>query len=309
MSSQKKRIVPEEGERSPVMQLNSVVLPAPFDPSTARRSPGLTVIVTSVSAASAPNIRVTPRSSSAAPAPTAERRCATLSMAMTPACADRMRSVALPAFPEPDHSIGGPEHDDEEAKPDQEAEAVAVQPDLDQEVEREGAQDDEEEGAEKRSNRPRNAADHGDDQDVDGGPDADRARGDLPIVPDLQDAAKRGDEGCEGVGRDAMRVDVETECGHAARIVAHALQRKSKRCARQIFDREVTQRCDRQNHIIERNVCAPVDAPEMRGFNCIDPGVAVEERPVLIGEIEKRRGDRERDHDGVDAGGTYRQRA
>src|ERR1700740_2467919 len=251
MSSPKKRMVPEVGGKSPVTQLNSVVLPAPFDPSTARRSPGLTVIVTSVSAASAPNIRVTPRSSSAAPAPTAERRCATLSMAMTPACADRMRSVALPAFPEPDHSIGGPEHN--------------------------------EEGANERSNRPRNAADHGDDQDVDGGPDADRARGDLPIVPDLQDAAKRGDEGCEGVGRDAMRVDVETECGHAARIVAHALQRKSKRCARQIFDREVTQRCDRQNHIIERNVCAPVDAPEMRGFNCIDPGVAVEERPVLIG--------------------------
>jgi len=52
----------------------------PFEPSTARRSPGRTVMVTSVSAASAPNRRVTPRSSSAAPAPTAERRCATLSM-------------------------------------------------------------------------------------------------------------------------------------------------------------------------------------------------------------------------------------
>ena len=40
MSSPKKRIVPEVGGKSPVMQLNSVVLPAPFEPSTARRSPG-----------------------------------------------------------------------------------------------------------------------------------------------------------------------------------------------------------------------------------------------------------------------------
>ena len=44
MSSPKKRIVPEDGGKSPVMQLNSVVLPAPFEPSTARRSPGRTVM-------------------------------------------------------------------------------------------------------------------------------------------------------------------------------------------------------------------------------------------------------------------------
>ena len=70
MSSPKKRMVPEDGGKSPVTQLNSVVLPAPLEPSTARRSPGRTVMVTSVSAASAPNSRVTPRSSSAAPEPT-----------------------------------------------------------------------------------------------------------------------------------------------------------------------------------------------------------------------------------------------
>jgi len=61
---------------SPVMQLNSVVLPAPFEPSTARRSPGRTVIVTSAIAASAPNIRVTPRSSSAFPLLTEPSRAA-----------------------------------------------------------------------------------------------------------------------------------------------------------------------------------------------------------------------------------------
>src|ERR1700754_1433329 len=98
-------MVPEEGGKSPVMQLNSVVLPAPLEPSTARRSPGRTVMVTSVNAASAPNSRVTPRSSSAAPAPTAERRCATLSMAAP--------SALAPALPQADHAVRGPEYDGE----------------------------------------------------------------------------------------------------------------------------------------------------------------------------------------------------
>ena len=106
MSSPKKRIVPEEGGKSPVMQLNSVVLPAPFEPSTARRSPGRTVMVTSVSAASAPNIRVTPRSSSAAPAPTANRRWATLSMAASIRPGRGAGVAAAPLLPEPDHAVG-----------------------------------------------------------------------------------------------------------------------------------------------------------------------------------------------------------
>ena len=106
MSSPKKRIVPEEGGKSPVMQLNSVVLPAPFEPRTARRSPGRTVIVTSVSAASAPNSRVTPRSSSAAPAPTENRRCATLSMAASIRAGWGSRIAAAPSLPESDHAVG-----------------------------------------------------------------------------------------------------------------------------------------------------------------------------------------------------------
>src|SRR6478672_1532760 len=142
MSSPKKRMVPDDGGKSPVTQLNSVVLPAPLEPSTARRSPGRTVIVMSVSAASAPNSRVMPRSSRAAPAPTAERRCATLSMAAS-VCAGCVGGAAAPAFPEADHAVGGPEHDGEEAEADQKPEAVAVEPELDQEVEREGAQHDE----------------------------------------------------------------------------------------------------------------------------------------------------------------------
>src|SRR5215471_853466 len=120
MSSPKKRIVPEEGGKSPVTQLNSVVLPAPLEPSTARRSPGRTVMVTSVSAASAPNIRVTPRNSSAAVEPKAERRFATLSMA-APSARPSVRgaAAAAPALIEADHAIGRPEHDDQEADADQ----------------------------------------------------------------------------------------------------------------------------------------------------------------------------------------------
>src|ERR1700757_3665307 len=126
MSSPKKRIVPDDGGEAPVTQLNSVVLPAPFEPSTARRSPGRTVMVTSVSAASAPNIRVTPRNSSAAPAPTAERRWATLSMAASTA-PRLVLAMPAPAFPKTDHAVRRPEHDRKEADSDQEPEAVAVQ--------------------------------------------------------------------------------------------------------------------------------------------------------------------------------------
>src|SRR5258707_13351791 len=139
MSSPKKRIVPEDGGKSPVMQLNSVVLPAPFEPRTARRSPGRTVMVTSVSAESAPNIRVTPRSSSAAPAPTVNSRWATLSMPLFLAIsiwAGRgAGGAAAPMIPESDHAVRRPEHDGEETKTDQKPEAIAVEAELDKEVE------------------------------------------------------------------------------------------------------------------------------------------------------------------------------
>src|SRR6201995_803970 len=127
MSSPKKRMVPDDGGKSPGTPLKSVVLPAPLEPRTARRSPGRTVMVTSVSAASAPNIRVTPRSSSAAPAPTAEMRSATLSMA-APSAPDLLGhgDAAAPGLTETNHSVRGPEPDDEKADAYQETEAIAV---------------------------------------------------------------------------------------------------------------------------------------------------------------------------------------
>ncbi len=145
-SSPKKRMVPEVGGKSPVMQLNSVVLPAPLEPSTARRSPGRTVSVTSVSAASAPNSRVTPRSSSALRRqPTAERRWrdAIHGRGLRPAAAARRRRARAPALPQADDAVRREQHDGEEAEADQQAEAIAVEPDRDQEIEREGAQQDE----------------------------------------------------------------------------------------------------------------------------------------------------------------------
>src|SRR5258708_54229 len=157
------------------MQLNSVVFPAPLEPSTARRSPGRTVSVTSVSAASAPNSRVTPRSSSAAPAPTTERRCATLSMALSV----RLHlsfAPAAPALPKPYDAVGGEQHDDQKAEADQQAEAIAVEPDRDQEIEREGAQQHKNQGADEWADWTRDAADDGDDANIDRPFDPDRTR-------------------------------------------------------------------------------------------------------------------------------------
>ena len=66
-SSPKKRTRPDVGGKSPVIALNSVVLPAPLAPISARRSPAATENETSSIARSAPNVRVTPSSTRASP--------------------------------------------------------------------------------------------------------------------------------------------------------------------------------------------------------------------------------------------------
>src|SRR5260370_11893784 len=277
-SSPKNLIVPEVGGKSPVMQLKSVVLPAPLEPSTARRSPGRTVSVTSVSAASAPNSRVTPRNSSAAPAPTTERRCATLSMAVS-ARLHLCFAPTAPALPKPDDAVRGEQHDDKKAETDQQAEAIAVEPDRDQEIEGEGAKQHKNQGADEWADRTRDAADDSDDENIDRAFDPDRTRRDLMIVPDLQDAAERGQEGGECIGGDAVRVDVEAERRHAARIVAHALQCQPERRAREIADSAETERRDHEHHIIEREIRAPVAAPKMPRDEAGAAGVSVAHTP------------------------------
>src|SRR5258708_35128485 len=149
------------------MEVKGGGFPGPLEPSPARRSPGRTVSVTSVSAASAPKSRVTPRNSSAAPAPTAERRCATLSMAVSARPRSSRLAPAAPALPKPDDAVRGEQHDDKKAQTNQEAEAIAVEPDRDQKIEGERAQQDKYQRADEWTDRTRDAADDGDDENVD----------------------------------------------------------------------------------------------------------------------------------------------
>src|SRR5260370_4490850 len=205
-SSPKKRIVPEDGGKSPVMQLNSVVLPAPFEPRTARRSPGRTVRETSSKAARAPNSRVTPRSSSALAEPTVERRCATLSMAAA-CCRWRAwragpRAIA-PAGPQTNDPVWREKHNRQEAEADQEPKPVAVEAERDQDVEREGLQHRIDQSADEGADWIADPANDGDDQDVDRGRDADRPRRDFAVAPDQENAAERRNERRDHIGPDA----------------------------------------------------------------------------------------------------------
>src|SRR3954468_9090415 len=67
MSSPKKWMLPAVGGKSPVIALNSVVLPAPLEPRIAYFSPAATVSETSSTARTAPKARVTPLRISASP--------------------------------------------------------------------------------------------------------------------------------------------------------------------------------------------------------------------------------------------------
>jgi hypothetical protein len=73
--------------------------------------------------------------------------------------------------------------------------------------------------------------------------------------------------------------------------------------------REIAQRRDAECQVVKGNIGAPVDAPEIGGGDGIDAGMAVEDRPVLVGEVVERRADRQRNHDRVDALGAHRERA
>src|ERR1700730_4051853 len=53
---------------------------------------------------------------------------------------------------------------------------------------------------------------------------------------------------------------------------------------------------------------APINAPELRGPDRVKTAKPIENCVVLASEIKKSRCDRERDHNGVDAGGADRER-
>src|SRR5262249_7464862 len=95
MSSPKKKTRPAVGGKSPVTALNSVVLPAPLAPSTARRSPTATESEMSSIALSAPNERLTPSSTRAsADASGLAVGCSAVTNAITATCLRTVRHVA-----------------------------------------------------------------------------------------------------------------------------------------------------------------------------------------------------------------------
>ena len=163
--------------------------------------------------------------------------------------------------------------------------------------------------ADERADRPAQAADHRDDQNVDHRPDAGGAGRNLAAVPDQQHAGEGGDQRRECVGRDAVRGDVEAERRHAPRIVADALQRQPERRARDVDDHEIGERPRRTG---SDSRTAPAGASRRRTTcgvrTALKPREAVEDRVVLQREVIERRRDRERDHDRVDALGAHRER-
>src|ERR1700722_1850841 len=306
-SSPKKRIVPEDGGKSPVMQLNSVVLPAPFEPRTARRSPGPTVSEMSTKAARAPNSRVTPRNSSALAEPTVERRCATLSMTAAGrlcACRAGPRAIAPPG-PQANDPVWREKDNRQEPEADQEPEPVAVEAERDQDVEGERLENRVEQSADECADWIADPANDGDDQDVDPERDADRPRRDFAVAPDQENAAKRRDDRREHIGRDAVGVHVEAERRHSPRVVSNALKRKPEGRPGDIGDREPAKERDAQRKIVGGYWVVPVEAQKDRRRYGVNAGVAVEDRVILVGEIKERRRDRERDHDRVDAHGAH----
>ena len=97
MSSPKNSIRPEVGGKSPVMALNSVVLPAPLEPRMAYFSPAATLSETSSTARRAPNWRVTPRSTNASFEASAEAAPARRAAPGPPMAARDGRSWAIDA--------------------------------------------------------------------------------------------------------------------------------------------------------------------------------------------------------------------
>src|SRR5690606_28481401 len=95
-SSPNSRTLPVVGGKSPVIALNSVVLPAPLEPRTARRSPALTVRLMSARATSAPKWRLTASSSRAfRPAPCSRDSASDLDNAMNALLAARVLAPDL----------------------------------------------------------------------------------------------------------------------------------------------------------------------------------------------------------------------
>src|SRR3546814_5981038 len=76
-----------------------------------------------------------------------------------------------------------------------------------------------------------------------------------------------------------------------------------------VDDGEKEEGRDREAQVVEGHRIAPVDAEQRRRGDAGIAVEAVEEVVVLTHEVEEGDGDRQRDHDGVDALGAHRDEA
>jgi hypothetical protein len=199
---------------------------------------------------------------------------------------------------------GGKQDDGEEHAADHEVEALAID-----DVDGEGLQEHEDDGAEKCAERVLHAAEDGDDQDVDQPGGAHRPGRDQAVVPDEEDAADAGDEAGQRVRRDPVRDDSEAERVHPARVVADALQRLAERRPDHPADEEVAGHRAAEREEVERHRIAPGDAEHLGRVDLAQPLEAVEDAVVLQHQVVEGDADRQRDHDRVDAFGANREPA
>src|SRR3546814_1290569 len=162
---------------------------------------------------------------------------------------------ATEAVPQAEKSVRREQHDQQEGQADHRVEALAVD-----QVDGEVLQQDESDGADEGADRMAQAADHGDDQDVDHHVDADRARRNAPVEPHHQHAAGAGDEAGQEVGGDTVQGDVEADGAHAPRIVADRLQAEAEGRAGAVGHGEQEERRDREAQVVEGRRVTPVDA-------------------------------------------------
>ena len=102
---------------------------------------------------------------------------------------------------------------------------------------------------------------------------------------------------------------VKAERPHAARIIAHALERHAERRADQVLDEEISRERAGERQIVERHGIAQTDPKDRRRIHLVEAAMPREQGIVLQREIIEGDADRERDHDGIDALGAHREPA
>ncbi len=95
----------------------------------------------------------------------------------------------------------------------------------------------------------------------------------------------------------------------AAGVVPARHEGEAKGRARCVDDGAIAKRSDSEAKVIERDRASPDDPEHIRRRDAAKPGMSVEQRVVLLRQIEERGSGRKRDHDRIDASGPHRDRA